>query len=214
PIRRPSCGTPPRRRGGRSHRDLVRGVRRNTPASAGRTTATRTDRRCRTEHPRVGGEDGGGHHRVVEDDGTPPRRRGGPGNVLSRTPVVRNTPASAGRTRRRRPHRTGLPEHPRVGGEDSCHPLNGPRICGTPPRRRGGPDADGGAGVGGRPPPRRRGGPLFTDERQLARRNTPTSAGRTPPSASPPQPPTEHPRVGGEDCTPQSSVTSNTGTPP
>src|SRR5690606_10336593 len=179
PIRRPSCGTPPRRRGGRSHRDLVRGVRRNTPASAGRTTATRTDRRCRTEHPRVGGEDGGGHHRVVEDDGTPPRRRGGPGNVLPRTPVVRNTPASAGRTRRPRPHRPGPPEHPRVGGEDQMR-TEALAWAGGPPRV-GGEDPSSPTSVSSPAgtPPRRRGGRPHRHRRRSHPRNTPASAGRT-----------------------------------
>src|SRR5690606_14902240 len=70
-------GTPPRRRGGpQLEGRLDRGVR-NTPASAGRTSAICRSRPRTTEHPRVGGEDHGTPTAHISNGGTPPRRRGG-----------------------------------------------------------------------------------------------------------------------------------------
>ncbi len=175
----PFPGTPPRRRGGRTHWGRRLRVRRNTPASAGRTQRDSESQENATEHPRVGGEDASvamtsrspaEHPRVggededmdLEDflnDGTPPRRRGG--RLLAVLPEGddRNTPASAGRTRNGAAPRCTWPEHPRVGGEDAALHWTGSGTGGTPPRRRG-----------GRPQQ------VFRD--QLLR-NTPASAGRT-----------------------------------
>ena len=52
-----ACGTPPRRRGGRTRRGPLVLRLRNTPASAGRTATPTPTATATTEHPRVGGED-------------------------------------------------------------------------------------------------------------------------------------------------------------
>src|SRR5690606_32164993 len=133
-----SSGTPPRRRGGRD--DLSGEPRRlrNTPASAGRTTAPPPRTSPTAEHPRVGGEDVGDLPFEAADDGTPPRRRGGRGQGRVAADGPRNTPASAGRTATWERPRSRSSEHPRVGGEDCCTATRPPRSRGTPPRRRGG----------------------------------------------------------------------------
>ncbi len=192
PIR--IAGTPPRRRGGQDERGGDQEERRNTPASAGRTGRPRSRTGCRPEHPRVGGEDRCTPYATRRATGTPPRRRGGRGRPRVPDHPGRKTPASAGRTPR--PARAGRrrTEHPRVGGEDSGIAAAEAGTGGTPPRRRGGR---------GNPP-----GPLPTT------RNTPASAGRTPPSWRWRAPRSEHPRVGGEDARPRLTRLRSSGTPP
>src|SRR5690606_14699058 len=111
-------GTPPRRRGGRAAPVHDVPGDRNTPASAGRTTAAPSASSRASEHPRVGGEDSVVRSSSVRGCGTPPRRRGGRHERLPRDRGPRNTPASAGRTTTGRPARPRSSEHPRVGGED------------------------------------------------------------------------------------------------
>ncbi len=175
----PPSGTPPRRRGGLGGHVDREELRRNTPASAGRTWAAATAGSGCAEHPRVGGEDPATLSHAAIETGTPPRRRGGPALNAFGPACRRNTPASAGRTRRRRARRGSGPEHPRVGGEDPAAADEVDGAVGTPPRRRG-----------GRRDPH---------DRVDCERNTPASAGRTRPSSSPLSGRAEHPRVGGED---------------
>ncbi len=178
-LARSPVRTPPRRRGGRPVRPLPVRARRNTPASAGRTSSRQGILRPATEHPRVGGEDPSARRITRSMDGTPPRGRGGLTGGKGRPVGVRNTPASAGRTARTRPRRCACPEHFRVGGEDNLGMAILAHLDGTPPRRRGGPSRSMSPGViqrntpgggedrslhGGCPfglgtPPRRRGGP-------------------------------------------------------
>ncbi len=153
-------GTPPRRRGGPQVLEQHQRGQRNTPASAGRTVSPSACASSATEHPRVGGEDSCSSSSVGGCCGTPPRRRGGPGEDDRVDGADRNTPASAGRTRRtgrprplqrntpasagRTPARSAAdspgPEHLRVGGEDKQTGQGPIGESGTPPRRRGGPD--------------------------------------------------------------------------
>src|SRR5690606_21589305 len=168
--------------------------RRNTPASAGRTTPHVAPPARSSEHPRVGGEDVRRRYTMSPEVGTPPRRRGGQRRHRPRLLGRRNTPASAGRTRWCAAVRCGPADHPRVVGADRCVPP-GPRAeVGAPPRRRGGRD------------------PLSRAAR--GRRNTPASAGRT--TAPPPRtsPTAEHPRVGGEDVGDLPFEAADDGTPP
>ncbi len=239
-------GTPPRRRRelGAS-RDLHRDCR-NTPASAGRTSA-RAPRACRPpEHPRVGGENADGREVRVTHYGTPPRRQGerlsgsgcpvprrntpaSAGRTVMRSPpgswpsehprvggenriirdcawrgeplgsrctclMCRNTPASAGRTNVPEVEVVGLPEHPRVGGENPSPTRAGRPRGGTPPRRRG-----------------------ELEERlneTIRLRNTPASAGRTGAGRHPVRDPAEHPRVGGENAVRRPGMAITRGTPP
>ncbi len=91
-------GTPPRRRGGRVRTGPEELHGRNTPASAGRTRSSVMSVSGGAEHPRVGGEDRNSGPLWQSLGGTPPRRRGGPGPEQRPNLLVRNTPASAGRT--------------------------------------------------------------------------------------------------------------------
>ncbi len=132
-------GTPPRRRGGPWSHASVADRERNTPASAGRSRPSSRRRARWPEHPRVGGEVGGRAADAEEPRGTPPRRRGGRNGGRRRAATARNTPASAGRSSRRRGAGWCAPEHPRVGGEVMIQATAAPASTGTPPRRRGGP---------------------------------------------------------------------------
>jgi len=73
---------------------------RNTPACAGTTRTRRPPGSCRSEHPRVRGDDGSSSGRSHPGPGTPPRARGRRHGQLERRPAHRNTPACAGTTRR------------------------------------------------------------------------------------------------------------------
>ncbi|EMF30525.1 hypothetical protein H114_03359, partial [Streptomyces gancidicus BKS 13-15] len=187
-------GTPPRRRGGLALPAELGGRLRNTPASAGRTSASRSGGRRTTEPPRVGGEDACPPGGLVVAPGTPPRRRGGrlPARRPRRRP--RNPPASAGRTPARPAASSSTPEHPRVGGEDSRASALPAVVPGTPPRRRGGPGTQ-----------QRRPGPC---------RNTPASAGRTRFVLDSYGNDPEHPRVSGEDAGCREAGPRCGGTPP
>ncbi len=187
-------GTPPRRRGGRVRAALNGERGRNTPASAGRTHCRARTAPSRSEHPRVGGEDGTPTVGLPRSGGTLPRRRGGPPLGLRRPWTGRNTPASAGRTSRGWPRTPWPSEHPRVGGED--------RTDGCPP------------GPARGTPPRRRGGQLDLGVAHVGVRNTPASAGRTRSWARVRCQKAEHPRVGGEDTTWRPSWSLMRGTPP
>ncbi len=147
-------------------------------------------------------------------DGTPPRRRGGPQGRGQDVPAQRNTPASAGRTFARKVMQRGTAEHPRVGGEDPDRWTTGRVLGGSPPRRRGGRERP------GRPPAVRRNTPASAggQRQRLGRRglqrNTPASAGRTGRCTPTRGSGSEHPRVGGEDITRATSISSGIGTPP
>ncbi len=110
--------TPPCRRGGLV--EVAPGYERfrNTPASAGKTTATRSAPAVDRITPATAG-----------------KRRGVRPALAGR----RITPASAGRTSVIRSMRRQASEHPRVGGEDRRQAPSPLGTTGTPPRRRGGP---------------------------------------------------------------------------
>src|SRR5690606_40774931 len=94
-------------------------LRRNAPASAGRTTPHVARPARSSEHPRVGGEDERRRYAMSAEIGTPPRRRGGLLAEAGEALADRNTPASAGRTTAAPSASSRASEHPRGGGEDS-----------------------------------------------------------------------------------------------
>ena len=111
--------------------------------------------------------------------GTSPRARGKLRPLLENHPSSRNIPACAGKTRVCRRLCMGLPEHPRVRGE------NGKR-----------------GGLGGGQPgtsPRARGKPQDRQEDLARKRNIPACAGKTPSACLKLSRMTEHPRVRGEN---------------
>ncbi len=222
-----TSGTPPRRRG--RARELADHERvRNTPALAGRVGSRERTTSSRSEHPRVGGEDGRLPVPSNTQVGTPPCRRGGPVLVRGDPREDRSTPASAGRTRRSNSPRSARAKHPRVGGEDAEmlthllgryeHPRVGRRTSSpatlaahsSEHPRIGGEDRAGHGSILSTPgsPLRRRGGEAGQS------RNTPASAGRTGSAARCASRRTEHPRVGGEDYDRMRMSDYLAGTPP
>ena len=89
---------------------------------------------------------------------------------------------------------SGVPEHPRAGGDDLRKGGAGLAPPGTPPRWRG------------RRPP--------VPDRAKGHGNTPALAGTTPHSATPFRAAVEHPRAGGDDCCTRPPLMDRRGTPP
>ena len=153
---------------------------RNTPACAGTTRTRRPPGSCRSEHPRVRGDDEPGVNRRVYCPGTPPRARGRLQVGQRPGRGVRNTPACAGTTTRVPRATPESPEHPRVRGDDLYEGQQYRSLRGTPPRARG-------RRVRGR-------------RAEPQERNTPACAGTTSPAQSSRPTSSEHPRVRGDDC--------------
>ncbi len=187
-------GTPPHRRGGRRGVRALDHLHRNTPASAGRTCSPRWPGSSTSEPPRIGGEDDAASGPWITSNGTPPHRQGGRSRHLQRHRNHRNTPASAGRTGVSLVVSMQRAEHPRIGGEDAGSSGASSAPGGTPPHRRGG----------------------LAEDRLVvvADRNTPASAGRTPPARMSTERGSEHPRIGGEDLGRAASPWTKGGTSP
>ena len=83
------------------------------------------------------GEDKSSDAVSVASMGTPPRARGRLSPPRDTPTGLGNTPACAGKTRRRTPHSAPWWEHPRVRGEDNDLRANSHAGVGTPPRARG-----------------------------------------------------------------------------
>ena len=134
---RGALGPPPRGRGRRCGGLGLGGVEGTTPAWAGTTPkGCSRSSRCR-DHPRVGGDD-------LSMDRDRPPRRGPPPRGRGRLTIWakgqnhnRTTPAWAGTTRPRPGLRHPLPDHPRVGGDDTYDLGRGNDGKGPPPRGRG-----------------------------------------------------------------------------
>ena len=107
------------------------------PAWAGKTPTRESSAGPRPAHPRVGGENSRRIDREAAVDGSSPRGRGkrlDDGFDLGEGRLI---PAWAGKTRPKRPTRTWLPAHPRVGGENNWLPADYARLAGSSPRGRG-----------------------------------------------------------------------------
>jgi hypothetical protein len=190
----PGLRITPRRRGGRYAEHVADWIDGTPPRRWGGHPAAVRRRPRRRHTPASAGRTP--DHTARRDSHAEHPRVGGGGLRLQVVflAVLRNTPASAGRTRpdQREPDRAT--EHPRVGGEDLRTYRMASGVTGTPPRRRGG---------------RHR-----LDLEAERQRNTPASAGRTPPPGPRSRTATEHPRVGGEDRGPEGDGVTNAGTPP
>ncbi len=130
-------GSPPHARG---RRPACRASSRTdgiTPACAGKTNASISDRPSRRDHPRMRGED----LHVAENDGgvrgSPPHARGRLGNTHSLRSCQRITPACAGKTTTHLAGATGRRDHPRMRGEDRERSTLSARCRGSPPHARG-----------------------------------------------------------------------------
>ena len=69
--------------------------------------------------------------------GSPPRRRGKDKAEHLVQDHIGITPAQAGKSSARFPHRTSARDHPRIGGEKCTQPRPAPTVTGSPPHRRG-----------------------------------------------------------------------------
>ena len=207
-------GPPPRARGARGHRGLLRVGPRTTPASAGSTTPRRRARRGRRDHPRERGEHLGNvvagdgvrgppprargalvaRRRARVDHRTTPRARGALAGVRQRPVVGGTTPASAGSTGTRCSRRSSPRDHPRERGEHTGSASCDWRCSGPPPRARGAP---GGVATGA-----------------LPGRTTPASAGSTDPRGIVEPLEGDHPRERGEHAEHVGGIMPGIGPPP
>ena len=151
-------GSPPRARGRRRPVHLGDVAQGLTPACAGTSTRTPTDRRTARAHPRVRGDVALVALTVVVGAGSPPRARGRPRSIRPgwwrswAHPRVRGdvgeggrdfgltgglTPACAGTSRACRPGWVSRRAHPRVRGDVSTVGLACMTPLGSPPRARG-----------------------------------------------------------------------------
>ena len=108
-----------------------------TPACAGKTCCNRSALSGEGDHPRVCGENRQRHRRACRGAGSPPRVRGKPvaGSDIDKNEGI--TPACAGKTSGKRMWKSGLRDHPRVCGENSCSLRPNSFFSGSPPRVRG-----------------------------------------------------------------------------
>ena len=126
--------------------------------------------------------------------GTSPRMRGKRHRTPGGRPSRRNIPAYAGKTRSWMAFCAGLPEHPRVCGENGTTAHRPNRIQGTSPRMRG---------------------KLWVDLADMRLdRNIPAYAGKTFPVSHKTSTTPEHPRVCGENPRNNWSLRSVSGTSP
>ena len=110
-------GSPPRVRGEERPAPTAPGVKRITPACAGRSTIKLQGIAMAQDHPRVCGEK---LHRIIEAviaDGSPPRVRGEVDLLIRRGCVLGITPACAGRRQNLYLFAPLCRDHPRVCGE-------------------------------------------------------------------------------------------------
>ena len=89
------------------------------------------------KHPRSRGEDIEKIAGFINSAETPPLTRGRLPNEDAPVIGVRNTPAHAGKTRWRRPHRCRPQKHPRSRGEDLHTASSSQSFSETPPLTRG-----------------------------------------------------------------------------
>ena len=130
-------GTSPRMRGKPTPTGMVRKIKRNIPAYAGKTFRCGLMTFGCAEHPRVCGENKSGAVLNTSGAGTSPRMRGKPRWSLSPPEKLRNIPAYAGKTVVRVDSKRSSKEHPRVCGENSMPVAPSSACCGTSPRMRG-----------------------------------------------------------------------------
>ena len=174
----PAAGSPPRMRGKVVRLCMATGLRRITPAYAGKRLPLQDYSLACWDHPRVCGEKCVKAQEVKTTKGSPPRVRGKVDFYYFYTPNRRITPACAGKRTGRLMGKPLPGDHPRVCGEKAdCHVPQCTHL-GSPPRMRGkGPlSTHGTRGLGITP--------AYAGKRNPPRRNRPARQ--------------DHPRVCGE----------------
>ena len=142
----------------------------------------------------MGGEKGSRYREQVRALGSPPRGRGKAHDFIIQIRSMRITPAWAGKSIEVLSYRFKDWDHPRVGGEKAfCYSVVD-AIVGSPPRGRGKDVQPGSPGIAVGITPAWAGKRLFDDERS--------------------DEPWDHPRVGGEKYSANSSGAMPSGLPP
>ena len=130
-------GSPPRRRGKERSTALVGTPTRITPALAGKSYVFGPFRPGSWDHPRVGGEKQIGGDNGLDKQGSPPRGRGKGLRYIVKVPLIRITPAWAGKSISQTSTMKPAEDHPRVGGEKMSLQVHFRLVRGSPPRGRG-----------------------------------------------------------------------------
>ena len=130
-------GSPPRMRGKRAQSRRNIGVRRITPADAGKTIELLNALNTTGDHPRGCGENFRTATARSTHAGSPPRMRGKHTDAMALNIHDRITPADAGKTLRRCRQSQQHRDHPRGCGENICVFFGVPVGRGSPPRMRG-----------------------------------------------------------------------------
>ena len=151
----------------------------NIPARAGKTVSCPASPSGTQEHPRSRGENEGVESALTFDLGTSPLARGKPHRRPEVSPLLRNIPARAGKTRCAGRPRSSTTEHPRSRGENTA--------TGRPTLTRGGTS------------PLARGKRHVPAADRRTRRNIPARAGKTSLPTRAMSCPAEHPRSRGEN---------------
>ena len=133
----PTHGSPPHARGRHFECKTLDDVLKITPACAGKTPASCPMRKFRRDHPRMRGEDALTETTRVKNQGSPPHARGRRNGGHPQGDPAGITPACAGKTAVSFLSDIGLPDHPRMRGEDPIVPLQSEAPYGSPPHARG-----------------------------------------------------------------------------
>ena len=132
-----SWGSPPLARGKANHPGLVAGVRRITPACAGKRAAETGAHGSSWDHPRLRGEKANALGRCEIRTGSPPLARGKGAAISSRTWRTGITPACAGKSARKPCCPSACRDHPRLRGEKKSLIWERSSRIGSPPLARG-----------------------------------------------------------------------------
>ncbi len=164
------------------------------PLTRGRPHSAQSRLRSPWKHPQLRGEDFCTCPTLIALIETPPLTRGRLCALQRNLPADGNTPAYAGKTRRRRPSAKREGKHPRLRGEDLREREHAVFLPETPPLTRG----------------RLR----LVGRASRRARNTPAYAGKTVMEGVFPPDRTKHPRLRGEDIPVPGDVPTIGETPP
>ena len=120
PINNDQSGSPPLMRGKHILCEFSTFASRITPADAGKTTVGIVYRRRIRDHPRRCGENFTFRRNFSNTSGSPPQVRGKPYCHFVFSPLLRITPAGAGKTLKFKTCKPALEDHPRRCGENKA----------------------------------------------------------------------------------------------
>ncbi len=234
-VTSPEKGSPPHARGRRLPSSQMGGVRRITPACAGKTSIISLLEYLLWDHPRMRGEDLNVPFLCLAARGSPPHARGRPMRWKESPMWSRITPACAGKTSRPTGRRETEADHPRMRGEDVLKLIFGRLLSGITPACAGKTMSQATISFPPQDHPRMRGEDSFlvlrvqevdgspphargrqpvdnlTDQETGI---TPACAGKTGTTSLTPPGQRDHPRMRGEDLEQSSGTVDDVGSPP